>query len=63
MRDEQEPTETMTVRCAVCEKEIPTKIACSNADPEYPLYFCSTNCYEEWSDDQLALKVQDAGEP
>ncbi len=60
---EEKPAEASTVRCAVCEKDIPKEIARSNDDPDYPLYFCSSNCYEDWSDDQLMLRMQDAGEP
>ena len=60
---EQKPAEGLTVRCALCEKEIPKEIARSNNDVDYPLYFCSSTCHEQLADDQQALKIQDAGEP
>jgi YHS domain-containing protein len=60
---ELKPAEATMVRCASCEKEIPKEVALSSDDQDYVLYFCSSKCYEEWSDEQLAMKVQEAGEP
>lgn len=51
------------VTCAVCEKQVPVAEALSSEDPDYLLYFCGQECYDDWSADALAAKVQEAGQP
>jgi hypothetical protein len=63
MADESKLTEVELVACAECEKEIPKAVALRSEDQEYVLYFCSQSCFEEWSDEAMELKIQDAGEP
>lgn len=49
------------IPCAVCEKEIPKSVALHSEDQDYVLYFCGLDCYEEWSTDQMTIKMQEAG--
>jgi hypothetical protein len=42
---------------------VPKAVALRSEDQEYVLYFCSQSCFEEWSDEAMELKIQDAGEP
>jgi hypothetical protein len=63
MVDKPKPAEMELVACAVCQKEIPNSVALSSEDQDYVLHFCGPECYEEWSADQMAVKMQEAGEP
>lgn len=51
------------VTCAVCEKQVAMAEALTTEDPDYLLYFCGQECYDEWAADELAVKVQEAGQP
>ena len=62
MVDKSIPAEVEVVSCAVCQKEIPKSVALSSEDQDYVLHFCGLDCYEEWSADQTAVKMQEAGE-
>jgi hypothetical protein len=62
MVDKSIPAEVEVVSCAVCQKEIPKSVALSSEDQDYILHFCGLDCYEEWSADQTAVKMQEAGE-
>jgi hypothetical protein len=57
------PGEVERVPCAVCQTEIPKDVALSSEDQDYVLYFCGPDCYEEWSNDRLAVQTQESGEP
>jgi hypothetical protein len=61
MVDKPNPAEMELVPCAVCQKEIPKSVALSSEDVDYVLHFCGLDCYEEWSADQAAVKMQEAG--
>jgi hypothetical protein len=63
MVDKPKPAEMELVACAVCQKEIPKSVALNSEDQDYVLHFCGPECYEEWSADQMAVKMQEAGEP
>jgi hypothetical protein len=63
MVDEPRVTGVALVPCAVCQKEIPKSVALSSEDQDYVLYFCGADCYEEWSTDAMAVRMQEAGEP
>jgi YHS domain-containing protein len=63
MIDEPKVTGVVLVPCAVCQKEIPKSVALSSENQDYVLYFCGPDCYEEWSADAMAVKMQEAGEP
>lgn len=51
------------VPCEVCEKEIPKSVALSADDEDRVVYFCGTDCYDEWSAEQIRQRTQEAGEP
>ena len=61
MVDKPKPTEVELVSCAVCQKEIPKSVALSSEDQDYIVHFCGLDCFEEWSSDQAAVKLQEAG--
>lgn len=61
MIDKPKPTALELVPCAVCQKEIPKSVALSSEDPDYVPNFCGLDCYEKWSQDQMAVKMHEAG--
>lgn len=63
MVENPRPTGVPLVPCENCEKEIPKSVALSAEDQERVVYFCSSDCYEEWSADQIRERTQQAGEP
>jgi len=60
MVDKPKPIAVELVPCAVCQKEIPKSVALSSEAQDYVLNFCGLDCYEEWSQDQTAVKMQEA---
>ncbi|GAB6042216.1 DUF3330 domain-containing protein [Endothiovibrio diazotrophicus] len=44
-----EEIELPLVRCEVCLKEVPASGA-SAEGRDYVLYFCGTDCYQQWRD-------------
>jgi YHS domain-containing protein len=51
------------VACAVCEQPVPKSVALMSNEEGYVLYFCGRSCQETWATDQMALRMQEAGEP
>ena len=62
MIEKVDVTESATVQCAVCQKEILKEMAQSSEDQDYVRYFCSPHCFEEWTNDEEAVKMQEAGD-
>jgi hypothetical protein len=63
MSEKSKPVDVELVACAVCQKEIPKSAALGSESQDYVLFFCGADCFEEWSEEDMALKMQDAGEP
>lgn len=63
MADRPKKDGTEWVTCTVCEKQVPVAEALTSEDPDYLLYFCGQECWDQWSSDELAAKVQEAGQP
>ena len=61
MVDKPKPTDVELVPCAVCQREIPKSVALSSEVQDYVLHFCGIDCYEEWSADEMEVKMQEAG--
>ena len=38
-------------------------VALMSSEEGYVLYFCGRSCQEAWATDQMALRMQEAGEP
>jgi YHS domain-containing protein len=57
------PPEAELVECEVCLKEVPKMTALDAAADDRTVYFCSPECYEEWSDEEIRARTQEAGEP
>jgi len=63
MVEKPKPRGVPFVPCEVCEKEIPKSVALSAEDQDHVLYFCGSDCYEEWLSDRIRQRTQEAGEP
>jgi hypothetical protein len=63
MGDEPRPSDVALLACAVCPREVPKSVAPSSEDEDYVPRFCGPDCYEEWSTDDMAVKMQEVGEP
>lgn len=48
MSDTNEPSDDKLLSCEVCLKEIPASAAKSEEVTEYVYYFCGSECYKEW---------------
>ena len=54
MMTSQDPTESpqlkapQSVRCEVCQAEIPADEALSREAEDYVLWFCGQGCYTQW---------------
>ncbi|MES0327269.1 MAG: DUF3330 domain-containing protein [Gammaproteobacteria bacterium] len=48
MNDKDKSTESGTVPCEVCLKEIPRSDAKTSEVDDYVAYFCGIDCYDKW---------------
>ena len=46
--------EIESVECSVCLKEVPHSEASSAEGRDYVLYFCGTDCYQQWEAEEGA---------
>jgi len=49
MIETAKPTGVELVRCEICLKEISKSDSQSEGYRDYVVYFCSPECYEEWT--------------
>lgn len=52
--DATQPAAPEQVSCAICQKELPSKLALTAEGEEYRLWFCSSECYVQWQRDKPA---------
>lgn len=57
------PTTAGTVKCEVCFRELPLSEAQCVDARSYVAHVCGTQCYEEWEEEEMRERTQEAGEP
>lgn len=51
MNEYRKSTETETVPCEICLKEVPRSEAKTAEGSDYVLYFCGLDCYQKWQEE------------
>ena len=55
MNDQNKSTETETVPCEVCLKEIPRSDAKISEVDDYVAHFCGIDCYDKWQRENIKI--------
>jgi hypothetical protein len=64
MIEDNKPTREEIVSCEICLKEIPVSEAASTEGADYFLYFCGTECFAKWEEqERLAMRVPQTSYP